>query len=270
MTRRSQRVAQPSPADGAGSVRLRALRPLAVLPGEMPVLRLQQPRRARGRGSARGRALWFGAIDRYADELGPRRLDTIFFGGGTPSLMAPATVAAVIERATARFAPAPDLEITLEANPTSTEAARLRDFRAAGVNRVSLGVQALDDDALRFLGREHTAAEALAAVDLAARLFPRFSFDLIYARPGQTPAAWAAELERALAPCRRASQRLSADHRARHALPSPRPNRRAADARRRGAGGSLRVHPGACSPPPALPPTRSPTTPARARPAGTT
>jgi len=138
------------------------------------------------------------AIDRYADEIGPRRLDSIFFGGGTPSLMAPATVAAVIERATTRFAPAPDLEITLEANPTSTEAARLEDVRAAGINRVSLGVQALDDDALRFLGREHTAAEALAALALAARLFARFSFDLIYARPDQTPAAWAAELERAL------------------------------------------------------------------------
>ncbi len=112
--------------------------------------------------------------------------------------MAPATVAAVIERAIARFAPAEDLEITLEANPTSVEAGRLAGFRTAGVNRVSLGVQSLDDRALRFLGREHTAAEALAAVDLAARLFPRFSFDLIYARPGQTVEAWAAELERAL------------------------------------------------------------------------
>jgi putative oxygen-independent coproporphyrinogen III oxidase len=137
-------------------------------------------------------------IDRHADEVGRRPLDTIFFGGGTPSLMAPATVAAVIERATARFAPAADLEITLEANPTSVEASRLAGFRAAGVNRVSLGVQALDDDALRFLGREHSAAEALAAVDLAARLLPRFTFDLIYGRPGQTPGAWQAELERAL------------------------------------------------------------------------
>jgi putative oxygen-independent coproporphyrinogen III oxidase len=147
------------------------------------------------------------AIDRYADEVGPRGLDSIFFGGGTPSLMAPATVAAVIERATTRFAPAPDLEITLEANPTSTETARLGEVRAAGVNRVSLGVQALDDAALRFLGREHTAAEALAAVALAARLFGRFSFDLIYARPDQTPAAWASELERAL---RHAGGHLSA------------------------------------------------------------
>jgi oxygen-independent coproporphyrinogen-3 oxidase len=112
--------------------------------------------------------------------------------------MAPATVAAVIERAADRFAPAADLEITLEANPTSVEAGRLRGFRAAGVNRVSLGVQALDDQALRFLGREHGAAEALAAVDLAARVFPRFSFDLIYGRPDQTARAWRAELDRAL------------------------------------------------------------------------
>ncbi len=137
-------------------------------------------------------------IDRAADATGPRELASIFFGGGTPSLMAPATVAAVIERASARFAPAADLEITLEANPTSVEASRLAGFRAAGVNRVSLGVQALDDAALRGLGREHSAAEALAAVELAARLFPRFSFDLIYGRPQQTPAGWQVELERAL------------------------------------------------------------------------
>jgi putative oxygen-independent coproporphyrinogen III oxidase len=137
-------------------------------------------------------------IDRSARELGPRTLTSIFFGGGTPSLMAPAIVAAVIERAIARFSPAADIEITLEANPTSVEAGRLAGFRSAGVNRVSLGVQALDDGALRFLGREHSAADALAAVDLAARLFPRFSFDLIYGRPGQTVAAWQAELEQAL------------------------------------------------------------------------
>jgi len=137
-------------------------------------------------------------IDRHAEEFGRRPLETIFFGGGTPSLMAPATVAAVIERACARFAPAADLEITLEANPTSVEVGRLAGFRAAGVNRVSLGVQALDDEALRFLGREHDAAQALAAVDLAAHLFPRFSFDLIYGRPGQTAAAWRDELGRAL------------------------------------------------------------------------
>ena len=138
-------------------------------------------------------------LDHFAAETAGRELGSIFFGGGTPSLMAPATVAAVIERAAARFRPAGDLEITLEANPTSVEAARLADFRASGVNRVSLGVQALDDDALRALGREHGASEALHAVGLAARLFPRFSFDLIYARPGQTLAEWDAELGRALA-----------------------------------------------------------------------
>jgi putative oxygen-independent coproporphyrinogen III oxidase len=137
-------------------------------------------------------------IERSARELGPRTLASIFFGGGTPSLMAPATVGAVIERALAWFAPAADLEITLEANPTSVEAGRLAGFRAAGVNRVSLGVQALLDADLRFLGREHSTAEALAAVALAARLFPRFSFDLIYGRPGQTAAAWRAELGKAL------------------------------------------------------------------------
>lgn len=137
-------------------------------------------------------------LDHFAAETGRRRLDSIFFGGGTPSLMAPATCAAVIERAAERFEFAPDVEITLEANPTSVEAARLAAFRTAGVNRVSLGVQALDDADLALLGREHSAAEALAAVELTARLFSRFSFDLIYARPGQTAAAWAAELERAL------------------------------------------------------------------------
>ena len=141
--------------------------------------------------------------------------------------MAPATVAAVIERALARFAPAEGLEITLEANPTSVEAGRLAGFRAAGVNRVSLGVQALDDAALRLLGREHSAAEALAAVDLAARLFPRFSFDLIYGRPAQTVEAWRAELARALAHAGGPSQRLPADHRAGHALRPPAAHRRA-------------------------------------------
>jgi putative oxygen-independent coproporphyrinogen III oxidase len=138
-------------------------------------------------------------VERHAAEIGPRTLRSIFFGGGTPSLMAPETVAAVIERATASFAPSRDLEITLEANPTSSEAGRFRALRSAGVNRVSLGVQALDDAALLLLGREHTAAEALAAVELARDLFPRFSFDLIYGRPDQTAAAWRAELTRALA-----------------------------------------------------------------------
>jgi len=127
-----------------------------------------------------------------------REITSIFFGGGTPSLMDARTVGALIERAAARWTLAPDVEITLEANPTSVEAGRLADYRAAGVNRVSLGVQALDDAALRFLGREHSAGEALAAIAAARRLFDRFSFDLIYGRPGQTPDAWRAELARAL------------------------------------------------------------------------
>jgi len=139
------------------------------------------------------------ALDRQAADLAGRSVSSIFFGGGTPSLMAPATVARVLERIAAHWTLAPDAEITLEANPTSVEAARFADLAAAGVNRLSLGIQALDDTALRFLGRQHDAGEARAAIALAARHFARFSFDLIYARPGQTPAAWRAELDAALA-----------------------------------------------------------------------
>ena len=126
-----------------------------------------------------------------------RTVSTIFFGGGTPSLMQPATVAAVLDAVARHWAIARDVEVTLEANPTSVEATRFRGFRAAGINRVSLGVQALDDAALKALGRLHSAQEALAAVAIARSTFERYSFDLIYARPGQTPRAWAAELERA-------------------------------------------------------------------------
>ena len=130
---------------------------------------------------------------------GRRRLGSIFFGGGTPSLMQPDSVSALIEQARTLFDTGPELEVTLEANPTSVEAARLRGFREAGVNRVSLGVQALDDTSLRRLGREHSAAQAIAALETARGLFPRISFDLIYARPEQTMAAWRAELGTALA-----------------------------------------------------------------------
>lgn len=126
------------------------------------------------------------------------RLESVFFGGGTPSLMAPETVEAVLGAAKALVPFADDVEITLEANPTSVEASKFQGFRAAGVNRVSLGVQSLEGEALRFLGREHDAQEALAAVDLARSIFPRWSFDLIYARPDQTPDSWARELEAAL------------------------------------------------------------------------
>ena len=146
----------------------------------------------------RWRAALLAELEHYAQQAGRRRLTSIFFGGGTPSLMPPATVAAVIERAGQRFDFDPAIEITLEANPTSAEAGVFAGFAAAGVNRLSLGVQALDDASLAFLGRQHSAAEALAAVDLARRAVPRISFDLIYARPGQTPEGWAAELARAL------------------------------------------------------------------------
>jgi putative oxygen-independent coproporphyrinogen III oxidase len=127
-----------------------------------------------------------------------RTVSTIFFGGGTPSLMQPETVAALIEAIARHWSVAPDAEVTLEANPTSVEAARFRGYRSAGVNRVSLGVQALDDRALAELGRLHSAREALNAVGIARDNFERVSFDLIYARPGQTPQDWASELKRAL------------------------------------------------------------------------
>ncbi len=127
-----------------------------------------------------------------------RPLGSIFFGGGTPSLMPPATVAALIEAAEAHWGFAPDVEITLEANPSSVEAARFADLAAAGVNRVSLGLQSLDDEALRFLGRAHDSAEGLAALATAQDSFERVSFDLIYALPGQSERDWAAQLGRAL------------------------------------------------------------------------
>ena len=124
---------------------------------------------------------------------------SVFFGGGTPSLMPAAVVARVIDAVKAAWPVADDVEITLEANPSSVEAERFAGYRAAGVNRLSLGVQALDDAALRFLGRLHDARTALAALELALETFPRVSADLIYARPGQTVGAWRAELARALA-----------------------------------------------------------------------
>jgi len=134
-----------------------------------------------------------------AERVPGRTVSTIFFGGGTPSLMQPATIATVLDAVARHWPVAPDAEITLEANPTSVEAARFRGYRAAGVNRVSLGVQALDDQALGALGRLHSAREALDAVAIARGVFERYSFDLIYARPQQTPQQWAEELTRALA-----------------------------------------------------------------------
>ena len=133
-----------------------------------------------------------------ARRLPGRTLTSIFFGGGTPSLMEPATVAAVIAAATAHWASADDLEITLEANPNSVEAARFTDLANAGVNRLSLGLQSFDDAALAFLGRAHSASEGLRALETAQAQFPRVSFDLIYALPGDTEARWPATLQRAL------------------------------------------------------------------------
>jgi putative oxygen-independent coproporphyrinogen III oxidase len=153
---------------------------------------------ARFRAALRRELAW------EAERLGRRKLTSIFFGGGTPSLMEPETVAVLIDDARRRFEPVDNIEITLEANPTSVEAGRFAAFRDAGVNRVSIGVQSLDPAALRMLGREHSAAQAIAAVETARAVFPRISFDLIYARPGQTLKAWRAELRQALA--------LAADH----------------------------------------------------------
>jgi oxygen-independent coproporphyrinogen-3 oxidase len=133
-----------------------------------------------------------------AARIGPRTVTTIFMGGGTPSLMKPATVGAILDSIGNHWTVAPGVEVTLEANPTSVEATRFAGYRTAGVNRVSLGVQALDDASLKELGRLHTAQEALDAVKIARNAFDRYSFDLIYARPGQTPEAWRAELALAI------------------------------------------------------------------------
>jgi putative oxygen-independent coproporphyrinogen III oxidase len=136
---------------------------------------------------------------RHWAQLAPNReVRSVFFGGGTPSLMSPDSVGAILEAIGASWRVRADTEVTLEANPSSVEAARFRGYRAAGVNRVSLGVQSLDDAALRTLGRLHTVSEARAAIEVARATFARYSFDMIYARPGQTLHAWREELGRAL------------------------------------------------------------------------
>ena len=137
-------------------------------------------------------------IETTAARVPGRDVTSIFLGGGTPSLMAPRTVGAILDAIGQHWRLAPDVEVTLEANPTSVEATRFAGYRAAGVNRVSLGVQALNDVSLKMLGRLHSAREALDAVAIARRAFDRYSFDLIYARPGQTPAMWADELKVAI------------------------------------------------------------------------
>jgi putative oxygen-independent coproporphyrinogen III oxidase len=137
-------------------------------------------------------------IETTAERVPGREVTSIFLGGGTPSLMAPQTVGAILDAIGKHWRVAPDAEVTLEANPTSVEATRFAGYRAAGVSRVSLGVQALDDASLKMLGRLHSAREALDAVAIARRSFARYSFDLIYARPDQTPATWTDELKLAI------------------------------------------------------------------------
>ncbi len=138
-------------------------------------------------------------IETTAARTPGREVSSIFLGGGTPSLMRPQTVGSILDAIGKHWRVAPDVEVTLEANPTSVEATRFRGYRTAGVNRVSLGVQALDDASLKALGRLHTAREALDAVAIARTAFDRYSFDLIYARPDQTPQMWADELKLAIA-----------------------------------------------------------------------
>jgi oxygen-independent coproporphyrinogen-3 oxidase len=154
--------------------------------------------RAGGVDEARFLGAYLKELDHMAALTGPRDVRSVFFGGGTPSLMAPETVAAILERIGARWWLSPGTEITLEANPSSVEAERFTGYRAAGVNRVSLGIQSLEDEALKALGRLHSAQEALNALEIANSTFERVSFDMIYARPGQTIAQWKAELARAL------------------------------------------------------------------------
>ncbi len=151
-----------------------------------------------GIDEARFLAIYLTELEHFAALAPGRDVTSIFFGGGTPSLMRPSTVAAILDAIAEHWHLADDVEITLEANPTSVEAENFAGYASAGVNRLSLGVQALDDPSLRALGRQHTAAEALAGLALAKRHFGRVSFDLIYAREGQTAEAWKNELTRAL------------------------------------------------------------------------
>ncbi|ABQ32481.1 MULTISPECIES: radical SAM family heme chaperone HemW [Bradyrhizobium] len=137
-------------------------------------------------------------IETTAARIGARTVSSIFLGGGTPSLMQPQTVGAILDAIGKHWHVASDVEVSLEANPTSVEATRFAGYRTAGVNRVSLGVQAMDDASLKMLGRLHTAEEAMKAVAIARQAFTRYSFDLIYARPDQTPAMWTEELTRAI------------------------------------------------------------------------
>jgi putative oxygen-independent coproporphyrinogen III oxidase len=154
--------------------------------------------RAGGIDEPRFLAAYLCELRHWAELVPGRSVGSIFFGGGTPSLMSATTVAAILDEIASLWRLELGAEITLEANPSSVEAARFRDYRRVGINRVSLGVQSLNDADLRALGRLHSVAEALAAIDVSRETFERVSFDLIYARPGQTPAAWEDELARVL------------------------------------------------------------------------
>lgn len=137
-------------------------------------------------------------LDHYAATTEYRVLNTVFFGGGTPSLMLPQTVGAILDAAARNWSLSPDLEATLEANPSSAEAGKFRGFRTAGINRLSIGAQSFDNDALRFLGRMHDGADAKRAIELAAREFDRYSFDMIYALPAHQPTEWRQQLQDAM------------------------------------------------------------------------
>jgi len=188
-------AALPSPARGEGNLALYVHWPFCV--SKCPYCDFNSHVRA-SVDQEQWRAALLADLAYEARLLPGRQLTSIFFGGGTPSLMDPATVEAVISAACAHWQPADNVEITLEANPNSVEAARFADLVSAGVNRLSLGLQSFDDDALRFLGRAHSAAEGLHALEVAQANFRRVSFDLIYAMPGQTAVQWEAMLQRAI------------------------------------------------------------------------
>ena len=199
-----------------------------------------------------------------------RTVSTIFFGGGTPSLMQPSTVGAILDAVGKHWTVAPDVEVTLEANPTSVEATRFKGYRAAGVNRVSLGVQSLNDASLKALGRLHTAQEALDAVAIARSVFDRTSFDLIYARPEQTPDDVGGRAQARDRRGGRAPLALSAHHRAGDAVPHAARRRQARDPRRRHRPRAVRHHARKPASAPAFPLTKSPIMRGPAPSAGTT
>ncbi|HEX5238697.1 MAG TPA: radical SAM family heme chaperone HemW [Sphingomicrobium sp.] len=185
----------PSPARGEGKIALYVHWPFCV--SKCPYCDFNSHVRA-GADQNQWREALLADLAHEARLLPGRTLTSIFFGGGTPSLMEPSTVEAIIGSATAHWNPASDIEIALEANPNSVETARFADLAVSGVNRISLGLQSFDDEALRFLGRAHSAREGFEALDIARKHFGRVSFDLIYALPGQSEEGWSAMLTQAL------------------------------------------------------------------------